>query len=72
MSDLQEETRALWHENDSDERGQGGEETHQDEEPPAVELELCTDGEAPAWQTIRQLIFQGTIFLAEHFPSHNK
>lgn len=48
MSDLQQETWALRHEDDSDEGSQRREETHQDKQPPTVHLDLCTDGEPPA------------------------
>lgn len=51
---LQEETRALWHQDHSDESSQSGEEAHQDEQSPAVHLELRTQGEAPTWNDIPQ------------------
>lgn len=53
ISNLQEETRALRHKDDSDECSQGREETHQNKQSPTVHLELCAEREAPAWKTIQ-------------------
>ena len=51
---LQEEARTLWHEDHPDQGSQSREDAHQYEHPPAVELELCPDGETPAWNNMTQ------------------
>lgn len=53
VSDLQQETWALRHEDNSDECSQRREETHKNKQPPAVNLELRADGKAPAWKMVQ-------------------
>lgn len=55
-SDLQQETGTLRHEDNPDEGGQSGEETHQDEHSPAVDLKLSSNGKAPTWKPKKTVI----------------
>lgn len=48
-SDLQEESRTLGHEDESDECRQSRKQADEYEQPPAVHLKLWADGETPAW-----------------------
>lgn len=65
VSNLQEESRALRHEHESDECSQCRKETHQDKQSPAVHLKMCTDGKTPTCKNHpvkNTLIFPQTLF----------